>query len=492
MEYDLSKSFQENILLEQKVVSKLTDNQELARIAGYGDVTVQKADELSAAGKLIYAAQSGGLKDLISTDPLSKFRRDVAKAGDQKLNRERYGVIRQGRNLTGPIEDLWTNWNHDTSGEVELVITLVGMALVLTGVGAPVGLALIGAGTAIGITDAIKYYEEGDPYSGTMMMALQLIPGGELMKGLAKYSPKFASKLPQFQVVLKKLADNKVLTDVEAKLYEEGSKVFNYYLPDLAIKMSKASIRLLKMKLKKLPLGSLLVFLIKTFQFVKGGLFFLTKLISKLLRVSITIDQLWTLLSTPESVRMKIRDESSFGQMLDSIYGFSSDVTKKGLWKVYQQLWNSDGTPNIEGQEEMVDGLADAVFDSMNVQYFEKLKSASFDDVDLSSFDDTKINHWKKKRVEVLNTPSLELILSGNQTIQKGQKSNVVKEIQQMLLYLGYDLGEFGKEKAGLDGDFGETTKNAVIEFQTDNKTKNKSGVVDKETLSLLKKEYEK
>lgn len=490
MEYDLSKSPQENILLEQKVVSKLTDNQELAKIAGYGDVTVQKADELAAAGKLIYAAQSGGLKDLISTDPMSKFRRDVYNSGNVELNKERYGVVKQGRNLTGPIEDLWTNWDHDTSGNVELTITLLGMGLVATGFGAPVGLALIGAGTAIGITDAIKYYEEGDPYSGTMMMALQLIPGGELIKGLAKYSPKFASKLPQFQVVLKKLADNKVLTDVEAKLYEEGSKVFNYYLPDLAIKMSKASIRLLKMKLKKLPLGSLLVFFIKIFQKIKGGLSFLTKLIVKLLRVSITIDQLWTLLSTPESVRMKIRDESSFGQMLDSFYGLSSDVQKKGLWKVYQQLWNSDGTPNIEGQQEIVVGLVDAALDS--AQTFENLDFVSMVDVDLSSFDDTKINHWKKKRVEVSDTPSIESILSGKQTIQKGEKSNVVKEIQKMLSFLGYDLGEFGKEKVGWDGDFGETTKNAVIEFQTDNKLKNKSGDVDKETLSLLKKEYEK
>jgi hypothetical protein len=257
--------------------------------------------------------------------------------------------------------------------------------------------------------------------------------------------------------------------------------------------MSKAAIRLLKIKLKKLPLGSLLVLFIKTFQKVKGGLSFLTKLIVKLLRVSITIDQLWTLMQTPESVRMKIRDESSFGQMLDSFYGFSSDVEKKGLWKVYQQLWNSDGTPNFEGQEEIRDGLVDVVIDSMDVQYFEKMELVSMsDDLDPNLFDDTKINHWKEKRIEVLDTPSIESILSGKQTIQKGQKSNVVKEIQKMLQFLGYDLGKFGKEKVGWDGDFGEITKNAVIEFQTDNNLKNKSGVVDKETLSLLKKEYEK
>jgi hypothetical protein len=503
MEYDVMKTSSENILVEQPKPNdffrRFTYNQELAKIAGYKNVTPKQADELAAAGRLIYAAQTAGLKDMISTDPESALRkamildpyRDKGKDGTIDLPSTHVNRMYRSTSTAEQFSKLWTNWDHETSGNVELTLTLLGMGLVASGIGAPVGLAMIGAGTAIGITDAIKYYDEGDPYSGTMMMALQLIPGGELIRGLSKYSPKFASKLPQFQIVLKKLADNKMLTDVEEKLYEEGSKAFNYYLPQLSRAMSKAAIRLLKIKLKKLPLGSLLVLFIKTFQKVKGGLSFLTKLIVKLLRISITIDQLWTLMQTPESVRMKIRDESSFGQMLDSFYGFSSDVEKKGLWKVYQQLWNSDGTPNFEGQEEIRDGLVDVSTDSMTVQYYEKLESVSIsDDLDPNSFEVTKLNHWKEKRIEVLDTPSIESILSGKQTIQKGQKSNVVKEIQKMLLHLGYDLGKFGEKKAGLDGDFGETTKNAVIEFQTDNNLKNKSGVVDKETLSLLKKQF--
>ena len=60
-----------------------------------------------------------------------------------------------------------------------------------------------------------------------------------------------------------------------------------------------------------------------------------------------------------------------------------------------------------------------------------------------------------------------------------------------MLLLLGYDLGETGKKGAGIDRDFGNTTEKAVIQFQKDNNLKDTSGIVGKETLGLLKKQFE-
>jgi len=84
MEYDVMKTSSENILVEQ---IKLTYNQELAKIAGYKNVTPKQADELAAAGRLIYAAQSAGLKDMISTDPESKFRQAIYNSGNQDKGR---------------------------------------------------------------------------------------------------------------------------------------------------------------------------------------------------------------------------------------------------------------------------------------------------------------------------------------------------------------------------------------------------------------------
>lgn len=60
-----------------------------------------------------------------------------------------------------------------------------------------------------------------------------------------------------------------------------------------------------------------------------------------------------------------------------------------------------------------------------------------------------------------------------------------VEELQKELKIRGYDLGKYGKNKNGIDGVFGNTTKEAVIKFQKINKLK-VDGVVGKETAHAL------
>jgi hypothetical protein len=495
MEYDVKKSPYENILLEQT-----TNLQKLAREKGFGPVSAEKAQELYNQGKF---------GNLGTFDPISPEARILAQKDPrvQKFNKERYGTIglpstdigRQYQSTTTSeqFSKLWTNWNHQTAGNTELAMTIMGIALIASGVGAPIGSGLLIAGTTIGVMDAMKYYTEGDPYMGTMMMALQIIPGGELIRGLSKYAPDFVPKLPQFQQILRKVGDNKTLTDFEGKLFEEGQKAFNKYLPELSRLMSDAAFRLLKIKLKNMTLGNVMIFLLNVSRISGKGTSFIGKLLLKLLRIPITIDQLWTMNATPESWRMKMRTKSEFSKVLDMLYdGTLSQTIKNGLWEVWNKLWNTDGTPNLAGQEEIKDGLIEIgmeELDSMEVGF-----NADMDSISSIPFDDTEINKWKKNNVDnskiedTSSSVTIESILSGKQTIRKGQKGSVVTEIQNMLFYLGYELGEFGKDKLGVDGDFGDSTEKAVIEFQTDNKLRDKSGVVDKETLSLLKKQYGK
>lgn len=56
---------------------------------------------------------------------------------------------------------------------------------------------------------------------------------------------------------------------------------------------------------------------------------------------------------------------------------------------------------------------------------------------------------------------------SANPTIRKGAKNNYVTILQQGLKKLGYDLGTYGDNKDGIDGDYGSKTVNAVRKFQT-------------------------
>ena len=62
-------------------------------------------------------------------------------------------------------------------------------------------------------------------------------------------------------------------------------------------------------------------------------------------------------------------------------------------------------------------------------------------------------------------TPTLDY--SANPTIRKGAKNNYVTILQQGLKKLGYDLGTYGDNQDGIDGDYGSKTVNAVRKFQT-------------------------
>ena len=71
---------------------------------------------------------------------------------------------------------------------------------------------------------------------------------------------------------------------------------------------------------------------------------------------------------------------------------------------------------------------------------------------------------------------------AGKATIRKGSKGDAVRELQTMLLKLGYDLGP-----CGIDGDFGKATEAAVRSFQSDHRLA-VDGICGKNTWAELEK----
>jgi len=69
----------------------------------------------------------------------------------------------------------------------------------------------------------------------------------------------------------------------------------------------------------------------------------------------------------------------------------------------------------------------------------------------------------------------------GDRTLEKGDKGDDVKELQQYLMKLGYKLPKYGD-----DGDFGSETLTAVKQFQKD-KGLEVDGIVGKNTTAALK-----
>ena len=170
MEYDLSKAPHENVLLEQKVVSKLTDNQQLAKMAGYGDVTPQRADELAKAGLLIYAAKMA---------PMWLFKPDELLTDEERKKKEEWLINQEMKSMpnyteVGPLPDRYNSiydspseisgWDHDIAGYTELGLTGLGALLIASGYLAPVGVGLLAAGTSVGIADALHYFKEGKDF----------------------------------------------------------------------------------------------------------------------------------------------------------------------------------------------------------------------------------------------------------------------------------------------------------------------------------------
>lgn len=77
------------------------------------------------------------------------------------------------------------------------------------------------------------------------------------------------------------------------------------------------------------------------------------------------------------------------------------------------------------------------------------------------------------------STPSAP-VSSGKPVLKYGSTGDYVKELQTGLKTLGYDIGYWG-----VDGQFGNDTKNAVIKFQTDKKI-TIDGIVGNETWNAL------
>jgi peptidoglycan hydrolase-like protein with peptidoglycan-binding domain len=50
--------------------------------------------------------------------------------------------------------------------------------------------------------------------------------------------------------------------------------------------------------------------------------------------------------------------------------------------------------------------------------------------------------------------------------LKRGSKGELVKQLQRFLVAEGYDIGTFGANRDGVDGDFGRRTEQAVIENQ--------------------------
>jgi len=405
-----------------------------------------------------------------------------------------------------------TSWDHETSGWVELGLTLGGLLLVATGIGAPLGGAMIAAGTAVGITDAAVYYAEGDSFMGTTMLALQLIPGGELVKILkgaksllkvAKYSDdaiKMYGNLTESMIKeLNEKGAKGTLTKTEKEVMEMINEATAKQAPKITKEMLKGALIKFQLSLYEATLeGTLAKTLPILVKILKWG----AKTTLMIGGITISVDMLWKLATVPEGQARQVRNESDFGVLLDMLYGYSFDKSPEWVQDAYLNIWrkifHEDGTPNYSEQGEMMKLLSGNITleDIENNPDLQKIAQGE------------SVDRLRNEGIKILgSTPVIEdeeftstmknhqpvtfsKLTNGLQTIRKGQKGSVVRDIQRMLVTLGYDLGTTGKTKDGVDGDFGDSTEAAVYGFQINYDLDGIDGIVGKETSNKLYELY--
>ena len=103
------------------------------------------------------------------------------------------------------------------------------------------------------------------------------------------------------------------------------------------------------------------------------------------------------------------------------------------------------------------------------------------------SYDLTRASHPQLTSPRLAGDATIERVFKGKATLGPGSPKGTVTKIQQLLLDRGYDLGDFGPAKDGVDGKYGDATVKAVKKFRADENLGNKSsGRVDRGVILRL------
>ena len=96
----------------------------------------------------------------------------------------------------------------------------------------------------------------------------------------------------------------------------------------------------------------------------------------------------------------------------------------------------------------------------------------------------------KKQTKSTIDCATTEGDVLSSSIIRKGCYNDLVGQIQTMLVGLGYDIGDFGPKKDGIDSKYGKYTMNGIRKFQKENGLK-EDGITEKNTYKKLKEVWE-
>jgi hypothetical protein len=382
--------------------------------------------------------------------------------------------------LTSPERVLkLTNWiktwdKHDWLTFIDVTATALGM---VTGPAAPF---FFGVALAAALTDSALYFKEDDPYMGGIVLALSIIPFGELvviLKKTGKLGPKATIEtLEKVKTGKASKQEKLVAKEIITEIGENSEK--------LARSVQKNLVKKFLENFAKLSLRTMIqiiVLLIHTGKavgklgIVLGGIYYTYDEIY--LGLNYLSGKLGLTTKEDQKKYLKIRYNSKFQNMIRMLKVATNQQTIKEQSQEFMEL-NSDvieKNPNLIARVEP----------------------------ESNSNELEKISNEAEKKFEVTNSkskesPSVQDVLSGKidpQTklkyvIKRGMKGESVYYVQKLLKNLDYSdmLTNFKDNKNPTDSNYGENTETSVYVFQGDNGI-NQTGVVDQKTLNTLIKQ---
>jgi hypothetical protein len=453
------------------------------------ELTSEQWEQIKAGLTPYYQRAKKGIKSIID-DPKSAIKKGIGAAikgayENPAILGSALGAPSLGLGLSAAknwddIEEYFSNLNtHDWLMFIEIGAS-IGVVF-----GGPFAPLFLGIELAASSADAYLYFKEGDPYMGSMVLALNLIPGGQLgqiFKGL-KWFPK---KGPRYtKLLLEKAKKGGKLSKVEQDELAQLAKEFT----EQSGPISKALKRAARTNLAK-SLAS------KTPQWIMNFIIGLSK--SKAVKLSMfvakfggtvyTIDKLYlfvfrdTIFKDESKLDSRTKNELRF--MINNLLGYEEAVNEFLVKKTTDSIMNLED----EGQEllksDVTEEMVRSDFERM-LKEFEKNPTTE-QSAQEPSEQSAEIDYDNPEIQKVLNkeiNPSTKKPF----VIKRGQQGEGVKQIQIMLNNLKYDylLNNYGKLESGVDNKFGPYTEEAVKKFQSDNQLK-VDGVVGSETLSKL------
>ena len=258
--------------------------------------------------------------------------------------------------------------SHDWLSLIEVSSGLLGL------IPTPLSPFLLGISLVAGLSDAGLYFAEGDPYMGTMMAVLALIPGGELWVAIK------GSK------VLKKRGSKGCIELI--KKYKKGVKLTKEELDDLAklgVSISKNADevkRLLKYNITKNMIETIgsksTKYLMNLLLFLKRiGVIKLGDIVFKVGAVTYTFDKLYlyvfrdSIFANKEILDKRTTNDLRY--LINKLLGYDKEVQEYILLKTNEALQKVIDNPNT--QEKMVDIKIDESTDTNAVnEYINKIK----------------------------------------------------------------------------------------------------------------------